>query len=319
MSTSTYVKRICKNCGKTFLHNNKYYLKKFCCLQCCTEYNKGKDRRIYTVDDNFLKKESFEKYYILGLYAADGCIYNKYEKGIHLSQSGEAGLLLVSYVKKLLRCSAPITKVLDKSYKTKYILHFNSKVMVQDFMDNEIKPKKTFTFKIPEYILKDENKLRYFLIGYIDGDGCVGTYHTFKTKKGISKTLDISFVCNSLMKKQIELLELFSEASICKNKNAKVWQILFNGRKAIKFGQWLYKDLHNNMFKSYKYWNFQNYMSHRYEITPGLRMAELRAEIQEYLRSNPEASCEFLQKYYKVPKRLAQRQISLFRKVSRYE
>ena len=130
MSTSTYVKRICKNCGKTFLHNNKYYLKKFCCLQCCTEYNKGKDRRIYTVDDNFLKKESFEKYYILGLYAADGCIYNKYEKGIHLSQSGEAGLLLVSYVKKLLRCSAPITKVLDKSYKTKYILHFNSKVEI---------------------------------------------------------------------------------------------------------------------------------------------------------------------------------------------
>ena len=303
--------RVCRYCGKEFVHNNKYYERQFCCKECSTLYNRSKDRRIYKVNDTFLQKESPNKYYLLGLMAADGCVYDK--PIIQLGLSGENGKDLIEYIKSFLSCSYPIHLIKPKNSQIQYELWITSKKLHSDFVENGIVPRKTNVFKIPNYILQDEQKLKYFIVGYIDGDGCVGLYHKYTTKEGQGKTLDISLVCSDNMAEQLKSSIYFKNASISKGKGS-VWQICFNGRKAIEFGKWLYEDMDESVFRSYKYKNYKNYMDNRYEITPGLRQKELQEQIQKDIDANPLITPKQIREKYGVTERYSAFQKHLWRK-----
>lgn len=306
--------RTCQICGKEFEHNNKYFEKKCCSPECMGILLSKRDNRIYKVDDTFLRKESPNKYYLLGLMAADGCIFDKSNKwGIHLGLSGDVGLQLLEHVRYILGCTHPITSYQPSVGMRSYNLSFTSKRLHEDFIKNGVVPRKTKVFSIPEYILQDEQKLRYFIIGYIDGDGCVGLYHTYKSNKGVGKTLDISLACCDNMAEQLKQSPYFTEACICKGENGSIWQVLFNGRKAIRFGQWLYENMDESVFKSYKYQHYKDYMDNRYELTPGLRQKELHDIIQKDLDINPLMTPKQIQEKYGVTKRYSEHQTWLWR------
>lgn len=306
--------RTCVVCGTEFLHDNKYFEKKCCSTECMSKLLSKRDNRIYSVNDNFLKQESPNKYYLLGLMAADGCIFDKTNKwGIHLGLSGDVGLKLIQHVKWLLDCTYPIIIHAPEVGQITYNLNIQSKTLHNDFIINGVVPRKTKTFKIPEYILEAEQKLRYFIVGYIDGDGCVGLYHTFRTKHGSGKTLDISLVCCDFMGEQLKHSPYFKDACICKGENGSVWQVLFNGRKAIEFGKWLYEDMDESVFKSYKYQHYIDYMNNRYEITPGLKQKELHDIIQKDIDENPLITPKQIREKYGVTKRYSAHQKWLWR------
>lgn len=287
--------KICEWCGKEFQAKTIYV--KTCCSKCsralavktCNERG-NHFKRVYNVDDNFLQKESPEKYYYLGLMASDGNL-SECTKSISLGQSGEEGKKCLDYVKTILKAENPFHVYNPSKGKRGYSISIRSKQLWNDLCDNNVTPRKTYTYTIPEYILQDENKLRYFLIGYIDGDGSIGVYKNM---------LVISFVGTSTMIEQIKTLILFKDAHYHQGCGGNVIECRFNGINAINFGEWLYRNI--TVFKSYKYNKFKNYMDNRYEISERLFLTEQRNKIFEYLDRCPNTSSGELQEIFNIDK-----------------
>lgn len=106
------MKNKCKYCGQEFETENKN--KKCCSTFCSHKYSaevmrkNGKGfKRQYNINDYFLKNESKEKYYFLGLMASDGCINSSKTTAI-ISQSGDNGLELIKYIKRILNADYKI-------------------------------------------------------------------------------------------------------------------------------------------------------------------------------------------------------------------
>jgi len=132
--------------------------------------------------DYFNKINSSKKAYMLGYFAADGCITvlkTKYSlsKRIQFScTEGDVELLL--FIKKELNLNNKIVK--SKRYKvkgTKYLskpmnsLFFVSEPIFDKLLELGLNERKTYSeFTIPE--IKEEF-IKYFILGYFDGDGSI--------------------------------------------------------------------------------------------------------------------------------------------------
>lgn len=274
------IKKICKFCGKEFTTTSKI-------RQCCSDYcshkyaalvTKQRNRnfkRVYSIDDMFLQKESAEKYYFLGLMASDGNIHSS---TITISQSGDNGKKIIEYLRLILNTNYKILQSTPKKGKIVYNLSMRSKQIINDLSINNIKPRKTFSFKIPQYILNDEKRLKNFLIGYIDGDGCIGVYKNM---------LIISFVCNPIMFKQLTDNIIFKNARI--TDKGSVMELRLNGINAVKFGKWLYNNI--SVYKSYKYNKYKDYIDNMLNISERMKYIFLREKIFKALDENPNMNC----------------------------
>lgn len=274
------ITKVCMFCGKTFTTMSK--VRKCCGSHCSHMYSasvtkqRNKNfKRVYIVDDMFLRKESAEKYYFLGLMASDGNVYNT---TININQSGCNGKKLIDYIRSLLNTNYKVYSYTPKRGNTVYRLDMRSKPILDDLLANNIGPNKTFNFKIPSYILNDDYKLRNFLIGYIDGDGCIGVYNSM---------LIISLVCNHNMFKQLIDRPVFKNAII--TDKGGVVDIRFNGIKAVNFGKWLYDNI--GVFKSYKYNKYKKYVDSMFNISKKMKYNFLREKILLALDENPNRGC----------------------------
>lgn len=276
------IEKKCKFCGKDFITQSK--IRKCCSVECSHKYgavvtqkrNKG-FKRVYKLKDNFLQIESNEKYYFLGVMASDGNLSDM-NKTINISQSGEKGLRLIEYIKRILDSNYNILKSKPKKGQMVYGLYMRSKQLWEDLNKNNIIPNKTYSFAIPNDILKDLQKLKYFLVGYIDGDGCIGIYKNM---------LSVSFVCSFSMYEQLKNLDLFKRARFFKKKS--VVDIRFNGIKALDFCEYLYKDI--SCFKSYKYEKFIEYKIKMFNISPKMKYNFIQRELFKEFDKNPNLNC----------------------------
>lgn len=280
MKKKKEIKKICKFCGKDFITTSK--IRKCCSDYCSHKYSalvtkqRNKNfKRVYNIDDMFLQKESVEKYYFLGLMASDG---NVYGSTIAISQSGDNGKQIIEYLKFILNTDYKILQSIPKKGEIIYSLNMRSEQIINDLSINNIKPKKTFNFKIPQYILNDENKLKNFLIGYIDGDGSIGVYKNM---------LIISFVCNRMMFEQLINNVIFKNAII--TDKGSVIEFRFNGINAVRFGEWLYDNI--SVYQSYKYNKYKNYIADMFNISKRMKYNFLREKIFKALDENPNMNC----------------------------
>lgn len=281
------VKKTCVICGNEFMAKRKNV--RTCSSVCSHKLavkvmveRNHQFKRYLNVNDKFLKEECAVKYYYLGLMASDG---NIHKTSVGISQSGEEGLKLITYLKKILNADSNIHKSCPKRGKVVYSLSYRSKEIQEDLLQNNICPNKTLTFQIPYYIIKDTEKLRYFLIGYIDGDGCVGRYRGHKNKGKDYYYLSISFVCNDKMFSQLKSLQEFKDTCIVKKKNT-LFEFRFCGKKAQIFGEWLYSNLSKDVFKSYKTLNYMEYMNNMDNyVSERFKLIELRRKIFNWLDS----------------------------------
>ena len=142
--------------------------------------------------------------------------------------------------------------------------------------------------------MDDEDKLRYFLVGYIDGDGCVGIYkYKHKDKNPF---LMIEFLCSIPMYEQLKDNTLFSGCVVVSKGN--MMEIRFNGFKAYKFGSWLYDNLDDTIYKSHKLNKYLTYTDKYLQNSQAFTRHKLREFVTEAILSgkldNPK---KFSEKY----------------------
>ena len=129
------------------------------------------NQRKLEVNDLYFSKQSENMAYLLGMFAADGCIYEK-TNAIKLTLASVDKEYL-EQVRKELGIQSEI-----KDYETSQgyqnsELRFSSFQIKKDFAEYNIVPKKTYSFKFPQKLKKEYYK--DFIRGYFDGDGCIST------------------------------------------------------------------------------------------------------------------------------------------------
>lgn len=129
------------------------------------------NQRKLEVNDLYFSQQSENMAYLLGMFAADGCVYEK-TNAIKLTLASVDREYL-EQVRQELQIESEI-----KDYETSQgyqnsELRFSSFQIKKDFADYNIIPKKTYSFKFPQKLKKEYYK--DFIRGYFDGDGSIST------------------------------------------------------------------------------------------------------------------------------------------------
>lgn len=125
----------------------------------------SKNHRKYSINDNYFTKYTLNSCYWAGFLAADGCLRDSNEMVLQLNNQDVKQLELF---KNHISSTHPIKSCPNNMSK----LVWASGNMKKDLINNfNVTPHKTFTLKPPP--IKDWNFKLAFLIGLIDGDGCI--------------------------------------------------------------------------------------------------------------------------------------------------
>jgi len=201
---------------------------------------KGRFVKKYNINEDFFKTKSSSFYYLIGLLSSDGNVKN--HKTFSISQSNDCGKKLIEFVSKMIGSNYPIYHK-DNIHS----LTITNSDFVAVLEEYGIRPDKTLVFELPEKI--EYCDLKYFIQGYIDGDGSIGVYDN---GKGV-KSLVVSIVGTE---KFIHGLNsrLNSKGNIRKIKTCKnLYEIRYNGKKALDLCYEIYDDV---IYEGYKYKNF---------------------------------------------------------------
>lgn len=139
-------------------------------------------RKISKINNIFNVIDSELKAYLLGFFAADGCVYDKFRFGLCIAEQDR-------YIINLFRDSiAPDSYVKEsqnnkgaKNRQKQLFLRISSEEIVSDFKKYGLEERKTYKpFLIPEI---SEDLKWHFIRGYFDGDGHLGirTMTKYKT------------------------------------------------------------------------------------------------------------------------------------------
>jgi hypothetical protein len=144
-------------------------------------------------NENFFKKWSPEMAYVLGFFAADGCmIKNKRRAHFIEFQITDKDILLK--IQKLLGSDHKISKRnMQVGWKTVYRLQIGSKVIFNDLLNFGFTPRKSKIIKLPEI---PGEYFRHFVRGYFDGDGNVHIQNR-RDRKSEKVIIQSLFTCGS--------------------------------------------------------------------------------------------------------------------------
>lgn len=240
--------------------------------------NKSLNHDYFNVLDN-------EKYWLLGLFASDGSVH-KDSGVIQISQSGDDGLNLITYVHKLLECKNPIGTS-KTSRKDAHSIHLSSSKLLKVFLDFGIVPSKSKVgYKMPK--IENIEYFRDFIRGYVEGDGSITVQDNGKGIMYLSFQLiaDTDFA-NDLI---LRLPQFSFNVRLYKNKNYVT--ISLNGEKAILFCDWLFQN--DSLYKTYKY---QNYLKAKdlFTKTDKYKYRKIRENALSEYYNNPSAGSKFVE------------------------
>lgn len=200
-------------------------------------YVEAKDTlRVYSVDDDYFKKQNHNMGYILGFLAADGSIAKKENKISLLLKTEDEEIL------EKIRQEVQSTRQI-KRYEGKYgtvssfIVYSSS--WKKDLSCYSIVPEKTFKLLAPEHLSK-EYWLDY-IRGFFDGDGSISEANgTIQFKIGSASKPILDWIRNFLANeygicnKGLNYQKLDSEKDF--------WNLLYYGENVRKLYQLLYKN-----------------------------------------------------------------------------
>ncbi len=215
---------------------------------------------------HFFKKWSSEMAYVLGYFAADGCMFVN-PRGSHFIDFTSIDRELIEKVKQCLD-SRHLLSVHNKDnknshWKTRFRLQVGSKVMFKDLLELGLTPRKSKTLKFPSV---PDKYLADFIRGYFDGDGCV-FYGYYKRNDRKNKTfqyrIGTSFACGSkefLTKLHALLIQMANVRGGCLSKKAKDkedFQLAFSTNDSRKIFQFMYNDISKQYFLERKFNKFK--------------------------------------------------------------
>lgn len=222
----------------------------------------GPDRRVQRtkacINVDFFKKWSPEMAYVLGYFAADGCMFTNSGGSKYISFTS-TDYNLLEKVKKLVNSKHKITlkKKYNQNCKDAFLLQIGCKEMYEDLINLGFLPNKESRLKLPKIPKK---YFRHFIRGYFDGDGCVA-YGYFKRSDRNNKDYPYVQVCfayaNIGFLKHIS--KILSE-NLGTNQgyiNKYRDHLYYSKKDAIKLFHYMYKNVSKNHYLERKYNKFK--------------------------------------------------------------
>lgn len=198
------------------------------------------------VNIEFFRKESPELFYILGLWASDGCVYK------NTMQIGLTDHDIIDWLVETIDYKGKVKEIENHGgfyEKTDYItsishfIRFNSKEIREIFESYGITSKKSLTIEFPKI---PNDMLPHFIRGVFDGDG--GIYVTKRKINGrFYDRTKVHFTSGSLQ--FLEVLKNKIESEIGNNvkitKGTRCFIYAFESKKDVRaFGEWIYAGGH---------------------------------------------------------------------------
>jgi hypothetical protein len=199
----------------------------------------------YKYDQNSFLKATPEAAYFAGLLSADGCIKksgkSKYNYVVELSSNDK---ILIEKFKKFIKSDKSIYSRKTKNGNINYYFVINSPYIVENIKFWNLKPRKSKYNEIPDIIKNNNDLMKFWILGLIDGDGSV-----WLKKKGNVPNINI------LASKQIVdyISNMFSHIQhhISQEKGIEnLYNMRFSGKYAICF----YNEIYNPIALQRK-WN----------------------------------------------------------------
>lgn len=252
--------------------------------------NNAQAQKKYTVNDYYFDEIDDEKAWLIGFIAADGYI-TKNERSFSISQSKMCGKLILEHIKTILKYDGIVEKCKsDKSTNFSYRLIINSPNMVKRLRDFKITRNKTELYEFPEIMIP---WLYPFLRGFIDGDGCINVSRN---------TLRICIVgTEKFIRGCLENVPI--RGVISKDKRSPdLWQIFWNGKKAIQLGKFLYSN--NQLYPYYKREKYLDYLKMLKEKDlPWIKYGKLKIKVQELYYSGL-SKADIVNEMFKIDSKL---------------
>jgi intein-encoded DNA endonuclease-like protein len=194
-------------------------------------------------NENFFKKWSLEMAYVLGFFAADGCmIKNKRRAHFIEFQITDKDLLLK--IKKTLGSNHKISVRREiENCKKRYRLQIGSKKYFDDLKNLGFTERKSKIIEMPKIPKK---YLAHFVRGYFDGDGNIYTNRYWRSDRNrFSRTLLVGFTSGS--KAILEELHVaLAVADIVNGGSLHFSSGAYRLNYSVKDGCNLYKYMYNN-------------------------------------------------------------------------
>lgn len=210
-------------------------------------------------NEDFFKKWSPEMAYVLGFFAADGCMI-KNNRGAHFIEFYITDKDLLIKIKEVLGCDNKLSrKETRDGWKTAYRLQLGSKEMFNDLSLLGFTPRKSNSITLP----KIPNKYFFhFVRGYFDGDGNV----FFSNRVGRNKSnsiLQVGFTCGSKifledLYKKLKSLSNIIGGSLCYASNA--YRLKFATSNSIVLYRLMYDNVSSGLFLERKKKIFIKYL-----------------------------------------------------------
>lgn len=204
--------------------------------------------RKYSIDENYFEEiNSPNKAYFLGLLAADGTVGNN--TNVVAIQLQETDKHILETFKKELNSNHPLSFInysekIGPNRKNQWCFRVVNKKIHDDLIDKGIVPRKSYCLKYPTCI--PEELHRYFILGYMDGDGNLAKGRrriTFTSTKwfclGLQKILYEQLGIESVIRRTHNCTEITCDLCIYKTMDAR------------KLAQWMYKDAPYYLFRKY--------------------------------------------------------------------
>lgn len=219
------------------------------------------------INEKFFDKWKPEMAYTLGYFFADGTMIDCKEiraKYISITSTDKDRITLF---RSLIESEHTIIcePALSSKRKDRYILRIGSHVLFNKLTTFGLYPNKSLTVRFP---IIPQGFLQHFIRGYFDGDGCV---YLEKTKningKLIIKRLLVAFTSGS----QEFLLGLGEALKKVTNTEFRIYnshrshQLRYNTKDTMKLFEFMYNNVHGDLFTRRKYIKYKEYFSLRPE------------------------------------------------------
>jgi intein-encoded DNA endonuclease-like protein len=212
------------------------------------------------INENFFKKWSPEMAYVLGFFAADGCMM-KNRRGTHFIEFQITDKDILVKIQKLLGSDHKIAeRNLKINWKTAYRLQIGSKIIFSDLLNLGLTPRKSKTIKLPNI---PDKYFRHFARGYFDGDGNVHAQKRRDRRSG-RMIIQTHFTCGS-QKFLMQFQEKLETLALAKGGNvgyySGAYRLIFSIRDSMKLYMFMYRGA-KNLFLARKKNVFENFIAY---------------------------------------------------------
>jgi hypothetical protein len=208
----------------SFCYHNGYKIKKI--SQSEKDKIQSQNARKYHINQDYFKTWSSNMAYVLGLWFADGCIYNDRMFDITLHAKDK---YILKQVAKELAYEGKLYDYVDRQASR---INFSCVVIYRDIVSLGGTENKSLTVKFP---IVPDKYLADFIRGYFDGNGCI-----MNLKGG---RINTAFTCGS---KEFldDLLEILTTKANVKggSYDASCLSLKFGKRDSIRIGEFMYKN-----------------------------------------------------------------------------